>query len=80
MSESSGLAGQLINKFKPAGGAARSRVTFFSYRPRSGSESFEPVWPSVVESLKQARISLSSSKKQEIKIYGGELLGLKKVT
>ena len=78
MSESSGLAGQLVNKFKPA-----ARGTCLSRRRGPCSSHIfklpapECARPSVVESLRQMRTGLSSSKKQEIKNLRRRANGLK---
>ena len=78
MSEPSGRAGKLVNKFKPA-----ARGTCLSRRrgPCS-SHIFKLPAPecarlSVVESLRQMRTGLSSSKKQEIKHLRRRANGLK---
>ena len=79
-----GLAGQLVNKFKPAARGtclSRRRCPWSSHIFKlQGLECTRVIGPSVVESLKPVWTGLSSSKKQEIKIYGGEQMGLKKVT
>ena len=81
MSESSGLAGQLVNKFKLA-----ARGTCLSRRRGPWSSHIfklpAPEWvrvirPAVVESLRPMRTGLSSSKKQEIKNLRRRAIGLK---
>ena len=81
ISESSGLAGQLVNKFKPA-----ARGTCLSRRRGPWSshifklpapECAQVIRPSVVESLKPVRPGLSGSKKQEIKNLRRRADGLK---
>ena len=81
MSESSGLAGQLVNKFKPA-----ARGTCLSRRRGPWSshifklpapECTRAIRPAVVESLRPMRTGLSSSKKQEIKNLRRQAIGLK---
>ena len=83
ISESSGLAGQLVNKFKPA---ARGTPACLSRRRGPWSshifklpapECTRAIRPAVVESLRPMRTGLSSSKKQEIKNLRRRAIGLK---
>ena len=76
-----GLAGQLVNKFKPAARDAclsRQRGPWSSHIFKLPALEYAPVIrPSVVESLKPVRPGLSGSKKQEIKNLRRRADGLK---
>jgi hypothetical protein len=76
-----GLAGQLVNKFKPAARGtclSRRRGPWSSHIFKlPAQECTRAIRPAVVESLRPMRAGLSSSKKQEIKTLRRLAIGLK---